>query len=328
MGKTAEAERCQSYIDRMYDGIDIKDGVQCEWKGQLSSNNSHRHLSHLMCLYPFAQVTPYDDDTDNFNGAYNALLNRGDSDDGLGVSWNTAWKMNLYARALEGDLALRQLAYGMEKRFAPDLKSINENVFQIEAGAGVTAGMAEMMLQSYSGVIDLLPALPHSSWSGGSVSGLKAVGNYEVAIDWENGEMTSATIIDCMNSAMRDGTRIRVHTATLPGGDIAMLQIDGVYVVDEGAQSPLRAAGSKPTYTYEDRTDSYLVTVPSGAGKNVRISFGDVSTGIGNIIPDTVDSNTTDGPVEYYDLCGRRVTTPANGIYIRKSHDSVTKVLL
>ncbi len=329
LGKTAKADKCQEYIDRMYDGIDIKNGVQCEWKGQLSSNDNHRHLSHLMCLYPFAQVTPYDDDTRNFDGAYNALLNRGDSDDGLGVSWNTAWKMNLYARSLQGDLAMRQLAYGMAGRFAPDLKTINENVFQIDAGAGVAAGMAEMLLQSYSGVIDLLPALPLSSWRGGSVSGLKAAGNYEVAIEWENGEMLSALITDCISpAAMRDGTRIRVHASTLPGADITMLQVNGVNAIDADTPSFLLDSTPRPTYTYEPRTDSYVVTIPKGTGKEAKITFGDVSTGIGSIIPDSDCHQSIPAPVEYYDLQGRRITTPGHGIYIRRSGSDVTKVLL
>lgn len=325
LGKTAEADKCQQYIDRMYNGIDIRNGEQCEWKGSLTSEANHRHLSHLMCLYPFAQVSPYDDDRTNFDGAYQALLTRGDTDGGENAAWNTGWKMNCYARALEGDLALRQLAYGMAERITPDLRSTCKHTFQIEGGAGISAAMAEMLLQSYSGVIDLLPALPESSWPSGSVSGLKAVGNYEVAIEWENGEMTSFNITDCLNPVMREGTRIRLHASRI--SDISMLNINGANAVEEGLQLYSRDATPRPTYVYEERTDSYLVKLPAGMPNDAEITFSDVATGIGEIITDAAgDGNNA--AVEYYDLYGRRVTNPGTGIYIRRQGSTATKVMI
>lgn len=329
LGKTTEADKCQEYIDKMYNGIDIKNGEQCEWKGALTSEANHRHLSHLMCLYPFAQVSPYDDDRTNFEGSYQALLTRGDTDGGEDAAWNTAWKMNCYARSLEGDLALRQLAYGMKERITQDLRSTCKHTFQIEGGAGIAAGMAEMLLQSYSGIIDLLPALPESSWHGGSIKGLKAVGNYKVDIEWEDKQMTTATITDCINGTMREGTQIRVHESRLPG-DINLLQVNGINAVDEATAIYSRANTVKPTYRREDRTGSYVVTIPAGSPKVTKITFGEeIATGIDDI---TVDGDAADenAPVELFDMQGRRVTTaaPAPGIYIRRQGSEVTKILI
>ena len=327
LGKTAEADKCQEYIDKMYNGIDVVNGEQCEWKGSLTSEVNHRHLSHIMSLYPLAQVSPYDDDRTNFDGSYQALLTRGDTDGGENAAWNTGWKMNCYARSLEGDLALRQLAYGMAERITPDLRSTCKHTFQIEGGAGIAAGMAEMLLQSYSGVIDLLPALPEQSWHGGSIKGLKAVGNYEVAIEWEDNAMTSATITDCLNGTMREGTEIRVHGSRLPG-DINLLQVNGVNVVDEATAVYSRANSVKPTYRREERTDSYVVTIPAGSPKVTKITFGeDISTGIDSITPDSA-ADDANAPVEYFNLQGIRVATPTHGLYIRRQGNVVTKILI
>ena len=72
---------------------------------------------------------------------------------------------------------------------------------------------------------------------------------------------------------MRDGTRIRVHASTLPGADITMLQVNGVNAIDADTPSFLLDSTPRPTYTYEPRTDSYVVTIPKGTGKEAKITF-------------------------------------------------------
>lgn len=317
LGKSEEAAKCQSYIDRMYNGIDILDGEQCEWKGALTSEPTHRHLSHLMCLYPLAQVSPYDSDRTNFNGAYTALLKRKDADGGEDAAWNTAWKMCCYARSLQGDLALRQLAYGMEKRITPDLRTSCKHTFQIEGGAGISAAIGEMLLQSYSGIIDILPALP-STWPSGSVKGLKAEGNFETDIIWEDGEISEIRISDGLNSAIREGgVRLRLHAANVPNNDIS-----GIYINGKPLQNRANA------FSYEPETESYIITVPAGTPNKAPITFGpSATTGIDS--PEISSPADSDAPVRLFDLQGRPVCgDPAPGIYIRRQGNSVSKILV
>lgn len=313
LGKTAEAANCQSYIDRMYNGIDIVNGEQCEWKGALTSEPTHRHLSHLMCLYPLAQVSPYDSDPTNFNGSYKALLKRADADGGEDAAWNTAWKMCCYARSLKGDLALRQLAYGMAERITPDLRTTCKHTFQIEGGAGISAAIGEMLLQSYSGTLDILPALP-STWPTGSVKGLKAEGNFTVDISWEEGEITEIRIADGLNQAIREGgVQLRIHAANMSD--------NGIYIDGKPYQSRSSAL------LYEPRTDSYLLTIPAGTPNNASITLGaSTTTGI-----DTPELGTPDSeaPVRLFDLQGCPVSgDPQPGIYIRRQGNSVSKILI
>ncbi len=319
LGKTAEMQKCQEFIDKMFNGIDIKDGYQCEWKGELTSEPNHRHLSHIMFLYPFAQVSPYDENTTNFDAFYNSLLQRGDTDGGEDAAWNTAWKMNCYARALKGDLALRQLAYGMKDRITPDLRTTCKHTFQIEGGAGISAGIAEMLLQSYSGIIDILPALP-TAWQGGTIKGLKAVGNFEVEITWKDGTLVEAKITDCLNSAMREGVKVRIHESNIP--DIKMLRVN-----KQKSTLRSRAAGGATHYR-EENTGTYVVEIPAGAPKTTVINFSNSSTsGIDDIQVDEEDDNSGK-PVEYFDLQGRRVSHPAPGIYIRRQGTKAEKILI
>lgn len=316
LGKTEEAAKCQSYIDRMYNGIDLVNGEQCEWKGALTSEATHRHLSHLMGLYPLAQVSPYDSDRTNFEGSYKALLKRADADGSEDAAWNTAWKMCCYARSLQGDLALRQLAYGMKERITPDLRTTCKHTFQIEGGAGISAAIGEMLMQSYSGVIDILPALP-SSWPSGSVKGLKAVGNFTVDIVWEEGEITGVKISDGLHNAIREsGVKIRFHGSTIPAGSKTIC-FDG---------QPRLSRES--ALVYEPETDSYIATIPAGIPNGALITFSSSAT-TGIDIPEINDPADADAPVILYDLQGRQVTgEPQPGIYIRRQGKSVSKILI
>lgn len=173
-----------------------------EWKytnqGTVSDYRSHRHLSHLMGLYPGDQITK-NSDPQIWQAAINSLNTRGWD----GTGWSLAQKINSHARIYDGEgcerLLNRALKLTTYTGTDESRGGIYENLwdahapFQIDGNYGTCAGMAEMLLQSKTGTLEILPALP-SVWANGTVKGLKAVGNFTVGIAWQDGKAQTVTI--------------------------------------------------------------------------------------------------------------------------------------
>ena len=180
-------------------GIKAGDDILREWKYSrfyVSSDQGHRHMSHLMALYPFSQLTPA---SEFFEPAINSMKLRGDESTG----WSMGWKINLWARALMGDRShaiLRKAlkhstSYGTNQAAGGIYYNLFDShaPFQIDGNFGACSGINEMLLQSHTEVIDILPALP-TEWSKGYVTGLKAVGDFTVSIKWEGNQARLVTI--------------------------------------------------------------------------------------------------------------------------------------
>jgi alpha-L-fucosidase 2 len=177
----------------------------------------HRHTMHLLGVYPGHQFTP--DQTPALMAAAKVgLLARGDTGDSS-AEWAHAWRISLFARMLDPVDAHHKLALFCGTIY-PNLIGNLGGIAQWDGSCGVTAGIAEMLLQSHEGRITLLPALP-TNWPAGSVTGLRARGGFTVDMTWTNGWLTAAAIHSAngTNCAVQYGSET-IQTNVPPGGSV------------------------------------------------------------------------------------------------------------
>lgn len=210
-------------------------GQIMEWGGDWDNpDDQHRHISHLFGLHPGHEINPRT--TPELAEASKVTLrHRGDG----GTGWALAWKINFWARLLDGDhaytLITHQLNYTSEDRTIYSVGGTYPNLFcahppfQIDGNMGFVSGVNEMLLQSHQRytdpaypdedryIIDLLPALP-AAWPDGSVMGLRARGGVEIDLIWRDGRLTSATLTAAKRGTFKIRYGDQMSDLTLPAG--------------------------------------------------------------------------------------------------------------
>lgn len=167
------------------------DGRMLEWNKEFEENEKHhRHVSHLFGVYPSAVIKR---DDKFFEACKKSLIARLGGNSGC-VGWFNAWAANLFARFGDGDMALSRLNIIIQKRMYSNLLDMHPP-FQIDGNFGICAAIAEMLLQSHEGKINLLPALP-KEWKSGYFKGFRARGGYTVDAKWSDGKLVEYKIID------------------------------------------------------------------------------------------------------------------------------------
>ena len=238
---------------------------------KLSNKTEDNSDAALWCIADngdntYSQVSPYAD-TDMFQATVNSLAVR-DANNVTG--WAMGWKVNLYARALDANKAHSFVSMALKHSDAYDIQMSGKggcyynlwdshSPFQIDGNFGVTAGVNEMLLQSYNGTMTLLPALP-DVWHSGSISGLKAEGNFEVTMSWMEGKLHCATI------QSRKGSTLRLRST-------AAMDLSRAHIYKNGVEVDLAL-----------QSDGSL-DVPTSEGDILNISLSEISIGsIANLI--------------------------------------------
>lgn len=279
-------------------GVKTGDLLIREWKKSPYSvgENGHRHQSHLMALYPFGNISP---ESEWFEPAVNSLRQRGD----VSTGWSLAWRLALWARALDGEHAAKIItsalrhasSYGQSNGAGGIYYNLfdSHSPFQIDGNFGYTTGVTEMLLQSYGGKIRLLPALsPH--WVAGSIRGIKAEGNFEVDQVWKESKLTKAVVKSAYNNN-------------------CVLNYKGI-----GDATVTDANGNAVSFTKTDDNNISFHTEEGGVytirlGNSAVIEIEENVMEI-TVIDNIASVNVPGATIEAFDLAGRRVAMTSNSV--------------
>lgn len=239
-----------------------------EWLDDIDDpKDNHRHVSHLYGLFPSNQISAYRT-PQLFSAAKTTLLHRGD----VSTGWSMGWKVNWWARMLDGNHAYKLIQaqltpIGVNRGGGGTYNNLFDAhpPFQIDGNFGCTSGITEMLMQSADGAVHLLPALPDVWQKEGSITGLKAIGGFEiVSIQWKDGKLMKAVI----KSNLGGNLRLRVPNALVLNGGVLKVatgtNTNPFYQVTETA-TPIIAA--KASITPLNLLPTLVYDAPTQVGK-------------------------------------------------------------
>ena len=304
--KTDKGLHTETYNGRWgnpYNGVKQGEKLLREWKYtpfDISNDWGHRHMSHMMALFPLDQITP---ESEYFTPAVNSLKLRGDAATG----WSMGWKVNLWARAQDGDHAhiiiKNALKHSTDYGTNAGAGGIYYNLFdshapfQIDGNFGVCSGIAEMLMQSAHGYINVLPALPKVWNKQGDVKGMKAMGNFTVDFNWSAGKCQQIKIVS------HAGAELKVRCKR------GAMEIEKALVTVNGSE----------VKTTVDANG--IATIPCAKDDVVVINFTQETTGINGVATQNGEANKA-----MYDLSGRRISSATAGqIYIQNGVKKLSK---
>lgn len=194
-----------------------QDGTIQEWiEDYEEENTAHRHVSHLLGLYPFSLITSQDRRL--FEAAEKTIERRGHGGD---VGWSNAWKTCFFARLHDGEKAHWYLSRLIGRNAFPNLMNAcwPGRLYQIDGNFGGCAGIVEMLLQSHAGEIGLLPASP-GVWPEGEIRGVRARGGFVVDFAWREGKVVSFSIRATRNASLRLRIAERLLEREMEAGEL------------------------------------------------------------------------------------------------------------
>ncbi|KAJ5316873.1 hypothetical protein PENANT_c016G08702 [Penicillium antarcticum] len=198
--ETNGVAKAETYLSKIEGPVIGSLGQILEWSEEFDETElGHRHLSHLVGLFPGGQIHPGINET-IFNAAAVSLKRRMDNGSGQ-TGWSAAWVIALYARLFDGDNALYRAGKLLENSVFDNLFG-QTSIFQIDANLGFPGAIAELLLQSHAGFVHIGPSLPKSLIPNGSVAGLRARGGFVVDMSWKEHKITSANILSTLEGSL------------------------------------------------------------------------------------------------------------------------------